>query len=108
MARDQAGREADVGHRSGEVIERISVRAIRMPTVRAPETDGTAEWSSTTMVLVELGAAGVHGLGYSYVDAAAATIVRDLLDPCVRGADPFAIPALSAKMVRAVRNHGRR
>ena len=107
MARDQAGREADVGHGRREVIDQVAVRALRLPTV-APESDGTAEWSSTTMVVVELAAAGVRGLGYSYVDAAAAKVVRDLLEPCVLGADPFAIPAASVRMVRAVRNHGRR
>jgi len=113
MARDQAGREAGVGDGFREVaprtrvVEHVSVRVFRLPTARIPETDGTAAWSATTMVLVEVRAAGELGLGYSYVDAAAAEIVRDLLADCLVGADAFAIAPAHARMVRAVRNHGR-
>src|SRR4051812_36124009 len=59
------------------------------------------------MVLAELRAAGVVGLGYSYVDAAAAGVVSSLLGPVLVGLDPLAIPAARAAMLRAVRNHGR-
>jgi L-alanine-DL-glutamate epimerase-like enolase superfamily enzyme len=89
------------------LIDHLGVRVFDVPTATTPETDGTAAWTSTTMVLVELRAGGAAGLGYSYIDAAGATVVRDLLAPCVEGASAFAIPALHARMVRAVRNHGR-
>ena len=59
------------------------------------------------MVLVELRAAGATGLGYTYEDAAAVGVVRDLLAEHVLGADPFAIPAIHAQLCQAVRNHGR-
>jgi L-alanine-DL-glutamate epimerase-like enolase superfamily enzyme len=59
------------------------------------------------MVVVEVRAAGVTGLGYSYIDAAAVTIVRDLLAPAIDGLDAFAVPSAMAAMLRAVRNHGR-
>jgi L-alanine-DL-glutamate epimerase-like enolase superfamily enzyme len=88
-------------------IERIDVRVLQVPTARQPETDGTASWSSTTVVLVEASAEGVTGLGFSYVHAAAAAVISDLLAPCVTGASAFALPALHGRMVRAVRNHGR-
>ncbi len=48
-------------------IERIDVSAYQVPT-DSPESDGTYEWDSTTMVLVEATAGGRTGLGYSYAD----------------------------------------
>lgn len=89
------------------IIERLEVEIFEVPTAAQPETDGTASWSSTTMVLVQLRAGGAAGLGYSYVDAGAAHVVRHLLAPCVEGADARAIPELHARMVGAVRNQGR-
>jgi L-alanine-DL-glutamate epimerase-like enolase superfamily enzyme len=103
-----------LGEAGGEIvtgrpapIERIDVRACRLATERGPESDGTAVWSATTMVIVEARAAGVTGLGYSYIDAAAVGVVRDLLAPAIRGSDAFAIPSSTAAMLRAIRNHGR-
>jgi L-alanine-DL-glutamate epimerase-like enolase superfamily enzyme len=88
-------------------IEHVAVHVYDVPTIDQPERDGTAAWSKTTAVLVELRASGVTALGYSYVTAAAAKVISELLEPCIRGADPFAHPMLHARMVRAVRNHGR-
>ena len=45
-------------------IARLSVSAYRVPT-DAPESDGTLQWDSTTMVLVELEAGDETGLGYT-------------------------------------------
>jgi L-alanine-DL-glutamate epimerase-like enolase superfamily enzyme len=110
MARGQAIRQTDVGVHQGvgarAPIERIDVRVLRLAT-EAPESDGTAEWNATTMVLVEIRCAGVTGLGYSYVDAAAASVIRDLLAPQLIGLDAFAIPAATVRMLHAIRNHGR-
>jgi L-alanine-DL-glutamate epimerase-like enolase superfamily enzyme len=95
--------------RLGDVVPRIEhvrVRVFEVPTVIQPETDGTAAWSSTTMVVVELAATGITGLGYSYVHAAAAKLVEDLLADCLRGASPLDIPHLHGRMIRAVRNQG--
>ena len=88
-------------------IERVDVRVLKLPTAHVPETDGTASWSATTMVLVELSSAGATGFGYSYVDAAAAGVVEHELADCLRGHDPLAIPAAHGRMIRAVRNQGR-
>jgi L-alanine-DL-glutamate epimerase-like enolase superfamily enzyme len=89
------------------VIDRLDVRVCRLATEPGPESGGTAVWDETTMVIVEPRAAGVSGLGYSYVDAAAATIVRNLLAPAIIGLPVFAVPMAMATMLRAVRNHGR-
>ncbi len=88
-------------------IERADVRVCKLPTEHGPESDGTAVWDATTMVIVELHAAGATGLGYSYIDAAAATVVRDLLAPAIHGVDGFAIPTATAGMLRVARNQGR-
>ncbi|WP_270889032.1 enolase C-terminal domain-like protein [Pedococcus sp. 5OH_020] len=87
-------------------VDRVEVRAYTVPT-DAPEADGTASWDSTSLVLVQLGAADAVGTGWSYAPAAAAGLVHELLEPVVEGADPFDVPGLSQAMIRAVRNAGR-
>jgi L-alanine-DL-glutamate epimerase-like enolase superfamily enzyme len=59
------------------------------------------------MVLVQARAGGVTGIGYSYVCAAAAAVIRDVLEPCVLGIDAMATPLAMRRMIHAVRNHGR-
>jgi L-alanine-DL-glutamate epimerase-like enolase superfamily enzyme len=87
-------------------IRELEVSAYDVPTA-APESDGTAEWEKTTLVVVELSAAGERGLGYTYADVATARLVQDVLAAVVRGKDPFDVGAVHAAMVHAVRNHGR-
>ena len=81
----------------------IEVAAYRIPTV-APESDGTLEWDSTTLVAVHIG----EGFGYTYADTATATLIRDVLAGVVAPLDPMNIDAAWAAMIRAVRNLGRR
>jgi L-alanine-DL-glutamate epimerase-like enolase superfamily enzyme len=90
-----------------EAIERVQARVLHLATEGGPESDGTAVWDATTMVLAELHTAGGVGVGYSYIDAAAAGVISSLLAPALIGRDPLAIPASRAAMLRAVRNHGR-
>lgn len=86
-------------------ISSVRARAYRIPT-DAPEADGTLEWDATTMVVVQVEAAGATGLGYTYADAAAAGIVRGTLAPILAGEDAFAIAGLWNAMRRQVRNMG--
>jgi L-alanine-DL-glutamate epimerase-like enolase superfamily enzyme len=86
-------------------IDGIAVQALRFPT-DAPEADGTISWDHTTMVLVEISAAGERGLGYTYASAAAAAIIDDVLAEVIRGQSVMDIPALWTAMVGAVRNLG--
>ena len=67
-------------------VERVEVHAYTIPTDE-PESDGTAEWDSTTIVVVELRAAGKTGLGYSYAPAAAGKLVEEKLAEVVKGRD---------------------
>jgi L-alanine-DL-glutamate epimerase-like enolase superfamily enzyme len=87
-------------------VGQVEVRAYTVPT-DAPESDGTLEWNSTTLVLVNLDAGGKRGLGYSYADTATATLIRDKLGPMLHGRDALDTNARWIDMVRAVRNLGR-
>ncbi len=86
-------------------IEGIDVAGYKIPTDQ-PESDGTLKWDSTTMVVVRVTAAGQRGLGYTYADASAAAIIRNLLASHIRGRDPLDIPSCYHAMVTAIRNNG--
>jgi L-alanine-DL-glutamate epimerase-like enolase superfamily enzyme len=91
---------------SGRPIERVAVSAYRVP-LPEPESDGTAEWSATEVVVVEA-AAGPHtGVGYAYAPPAAASVVAETLAAVAVGNDVLATGAVHASMERAVRNQGR-
>jgi L-alanine-DL-glutamate epimerase-like enolase superfamily enzyme len=88
-----------------EVVERVGVSAYAIPTDK-PEGDGTYHWERTTLVIVEVTAAGTTGLGYTYANAATAHLVRDQLAPVIADHDPFDVPAAWLAMHQAVRNLG--
>jgi len=87
-------------------IVAVQAQAYTIPT-DVPESDGTLEWSSTTMVLARVRGAGLEGLGYTYADTATAALIRDKLAPLHIGRDAWAIGARWIDMTRAVRNLGR-
>ncbi|MFW3613986.1 enolase C-terminal domain-like protein [Billgrantia antri] len=87
-------------------IEVLDIAAFEMPTDE-PESDGTLQWDSTTLVLVELRAGGKSGLGYTYGHRACATLIRDKLAGIIEGHDAFAVRGGWLKMVDAIRNLGR-
>ena len=71
------------------------------------ESDGTLEWTSTTIVVVEVAAGGVSGLGYTYGHKASAVLIADMLLPIVRDHDAMDISGAWIAMTRAIRNQGR-
>ena len=87
-------------------VERLDVSVYTVPT-DFPESDGTAAWDSTTIVLVEAAAGDRVGLGYTYGDAAAGTLIRDTLAEVVEGRDALAVTASWSALGRACRNLGR-
>ncbi|HEX3550599.1 MAG TPA: enolase C-terminal domain-like protein [Candidatus Elarobacter sp.] len=94
--------------RAGDVrVERIAVSAYRIPTDRQPETDGTARWDATTIVVVEIAAGGEIGTGWTYGTAAVAAVVDGDLRGIVEGRDALATRALWTRMNAHVRNAGR-
>ncbi len=87
-------------------LKPLSVGVYKIPTDR-PESDGTLAWNSTTLVLVQASAAGETGLGYTYADEAAATLIAGKLATEVAGRDAMDIPGCWAAMRHAIRNLGR-
>lgn len=87
-------------------IDRITVAPFIIPTA-TPESDGTFEWDSTTLVVVEVEGGGVRGLGYTYADTSTAVLIKDALAIVVRGRSAMDVTAAWDAMVRAVRNLGR-
>ena len=88
-------------------IDRVTVSAFTIPTDTSPESDGTAVWTSTTLVLVEIEAGGKRGIGWTYESVAAGALISDQLADLMRGANAFETRALWLKLTNAVRNTGR-
>ncbi len=86
-------------------VSRVDVRTFTIPTDH-PEADGTAEWDSTTVVVVEVRAGEHTGLGWTYTDASAAAVVRRMLAPAVVGVDAMDTGRAAFAMSRALRNAG--
>ena len=95
-----------VASRTGVSVERLDVSAYEVPTDE-PESDGTFEWDSTTIVVVEAHAGAKAGLGYTYAPAAAGKLVEEKLASEVEGADALAPAETWEKLGRALRNAGR-
>jgi L-alanine-DL-glutamate epimerase-like enolase superfamily enzyme len=87
-------------------VERIEVSAYTVPT-DSPESDGTLQWDSTTLVLVEAIGGGKRGLGYTYGDLSVGTFIESKLAETVRGEDAMSPPAAWSAMQGAIRNAGR-
>jgi len=87
-------------------VERLDVAAHTIPTDE-PESDGTLEWDSTTIVVVQAHAGGRVGLGYTYTHDPAVRLIDDKLAPLVRGRDLNDIPALWEELGQRLRNVGR-
>ncbi|MGH2856657.1 MAG: enolase C-terminal domain-like protein, partial [Solirubrobacteraceae bacterium] len=87
-------------------IERLDVSTYTVPT-DYPESDGTAAWEATTIVLVQAHGGGRIGLGWTYGSPASAAVIRGTLIDVVRGSDAMRVGAAWQAMVRACRNLGR-
>jgi L-alanine-DL-glutamate epimerase-like enolase superfamily enzyme len=92
--------------RPDAAVERLEVAAYAVPTDR-PESDGTATWDSTTIVVVEAFGGGRRGLGYTYGPAAIAALIREDLAGVVSGGDVAHIRDVWLAMSAALRNAGR-
>ena len=77
---------------------RVEVESFTIPT-DAPESDGTAEWESTTIVVVEIDG----GVGYTYCEDAAAQLIRSKL----AGVLQEDVRRSWLEMQKTVRNAGR-
>src|SRR4051794_41851070 len=87
------------------VVEGLQARAYTVPTPE-PETDGTLEWDSTTIVVVEARAGGHTGLGYTYGDAAVAALIEAKLAGAGAGIDALSPPPPWGAVQGGPRNPG--
>jgi L-alanine-DL-glutamate epimerase-like enolase superfamily enzyme len=91
---------------SSVAIEQIETSIYTVPT-DLPESDGTLEWNSTTLVLVRAKGGGKAGVGYTYADHATATLIHGLLSKIVQGRDAMSPAGCWKAMVERTRNLGR-
>ena len=87
-------------------LTELGCRVYRVPTDQ-PEADGTLEWSETTIVTVEVRAAGEVGLGWTYAPSACKGVIEETLRDVVVGSDALGVPGMHEQMVRRCRNFGR-
>jgi L-alanine-DL-glutamate epimerase-like enolase superfamily enzyme len=85
----------------------LDVATYTIPTQTPMESDGTATWSATTLVLVQVRSGGIAGTGWTYASDAAASFIVERLKPVVEAHDVSAVRAVWAAMNAAVRNDGR-
>src|SRR5918995_1501470 len=76
-------------------VETLQVSAYAVPTDE-PESDGTLEWDSTTIVVVEAHGGGERGTGYAYGDLAVATLIRSKL--AAQGEGAMALSAVDISL----------
>ena len=87
------------------LLKAIYVSAYTIPTA-SPEADGTIEWNSTTLILVEVAAADKRGIGYTYASQSAAVVINKVLKKILVNKNALDIPALNDEMIKAIRNDG--
>jgi L-alanine-DL-glutamate epimerase-like enolase superfamily enzyme len=87
-------------------VDEVRARTYTIPT-DLPESDGTYEWDSTTIVVVEADGGGQMGIGYSYTDRSAASLIHGRLANVVEGCDAMAVKESWVAMVASIRNLGR-
>ena len=87
-------------------LQDLEVSSFTIPTDQ-PESDGTLEWDSTTIVVVEALAGGKRGLGWTYAPEAAAGVVRDQLATAAQGHDLGRHAELWLALGARLRNAGR-
>ncbi len=86
-------------------IDAVEVMAYKIPTA-TPESDGTLKWGATTLVYVEVQAAGETGIGFTYADLGTAKLIESLLRDTLVGTDALQIGARWNDMYGKARNLG--
>src|SRR4051812_21473301 len=87
-------------------VEGLEATAYEIPTDQ-PESDGTLEWNSTTVVIVQAFNGRERGIGYTYGDRSVATLIESSLAAIAREEDAMRPSATWAAMRRELRNAGR-
>lgn len=87
------------------LIRNLKAAAYTIPT-DTHEADGTIEWDSTTIIIVELEGGGKKGLGYTYAHVATLEVIEKTLKKSVIGKDIMQLPDITAAMIKSIRNEG--
>jgi L-alanine-DL-glutamate epimerase-like enolase superfamily enzyme len=89
-------------------VDALEVSAYTVPTdgPDGKESDGTLEWTSTTIVIAEVSGGGKSGLGYTYGHSATAHLIDGKLKGCIVGKDAFAVGDRWREQIAALRNLG--
>jgi L-alanine-DL-glutamate epimerase-like enolase superfamily enzyme len=87
-------------------VVKLCARSFTIPT-DAPEADGSASWTSTTMGIVHANGGGRRGLGYTYTDASVVGLINGKLAPLAVARDTMDPTAARRAMQEAMRNLGR-
>lgn len=87
-------------------VRSVDVNVYTIPT-DLPESDGTLEWDSTTMVLVQVSAGNATGLGYTYNHSSTAALVQDKFAPLLKDRNALDVTGCWDAMAASVRNFGR-
>ena len=72
-------------------VTQVNARAYTVPTDH-PESDGTLEWDSTTLVLATVQAGDETGIGWTYGHQAIASVIQTALATALVGRDAFDVP----------------
>ncbi len=88
------------------MISKMDVAVYRIPT-NEPESDGTLSWDHTDVMVTEVHAADLIGLGWSYASTASAAMAADLLKPAMLGRSALSIEQIWQEMNHRLRNAGR-
>jgi L-alanine-DL-glutamate epimerase-like enolase superfamily enzyme len=86
-------------------VDGLAVGAYTIPTDR-PEQDGTLDWDSTTIVVVEARSGGHTGIGWTYGPEAAAALVASKLAQAVKGRSALDVQGAWAAMNETLRQAG--
>lgn len=86
-------------------LDRPQVSVFTVPTEQ-PESDGTLQWDSVTVVVAEVGGGDERGVGYTYADPSTAAMIEHTLADVVSGCDAMATGKCWWAMVGAIRNLG--
>jgi len=86
-------------------ISELRVAVYTIPT-DAAESDGTLEWTDTTMVVVRVRAGDLEGIGYTYGNAAIKPFILSMLGPMVIGRSATDVTLLQTEMIARIRNEG--
>ncbi len=87
------------------LIKDVKVSAYQVPT-DLPEADGTISWDSTTMIFVEIIAAGKTGTGYTYAHEATGVVIEKTLKQLVVEKNAMNVDSITSAMIKAIRNNG--